>query len=57
MAFDNGRGLAKNEDTPFNLIEHYDEFYSEEEDEEIDLDKLERPNGKGEEVSEEKGRQ
>ncbi|MFP4342408.1 MAG: hypothetical protein ACLFQO_18320, partial [Cyclobacteriaceae bacterium] len=56
-AFDNGRGLAKNEDTPFHhLIEHYDEFYSEEEDEEIDLDKLERPeNGQNEEVGEEKG--
>ncbi|MFP4096742.1 MAG: efflux RND transporter permease subunit [Cyclobacteriaceae bacterium] len=55
MAFDNGKGLAKNEDTPFHLIEHYDEFYSEEEDEEIDLDKLERPNGQNEEVNEEKG--
>ena len=55
MAFDNGKRLAQNDDTPFHLIEHYDEFYSEEEDEEIDLDKLERPNGQGEEVSEEKG--
>jgi hypothetical protein len=56
MAFDNGKGLDKNEDTPFHLIEGYDEFYSEEEDEEIDLDKLERPeNGQNEEVSEEKG--
>lgn len=54
MAFDNGKRLAENEDTPFHLIEHYDEFYSEEEDEEIDLDKLERPHGQSEEVSEEK---
>jgi uncharacterized protein len=55
MAFDNGKGLAKSEDTPFHLINHYDEFYSEEEDEEIDLDKLERPeNGHSEEVSEKK---
>jgi predicted RND superfamily exporter protein len=56
MAFDNGKRLAK-EDTPFHLIEHYDEFYSEEDDEEIDLDKLGRPNGQGEEVREEKGEQ
>jgi hypothetical protein len=55
MAFDNGKGLAKNEDTPFHLIEGYDEFYSEEEDEEIDLDKIERPDGEGQEVGEEKG--
>ena len=55
MAFDSGKGLAKNQDTPFHLIEHYDEFYSEEEDEEIDLEKIERPeNGRNEEVGEEK---
>ncbi|MDF9800003.1 putative RND superfamily exporter protein [Catalinimonas alkaloidigena] len=60
MAFDNGKGLVKKHDQEiFHLIEHYDEFYQEDEDEEIDLEKIERPNGSGqnEEVSNENRRE
>ncbi len=43
MAFDNGKGLVKKQELEiFHLIEHYDEFYQEDEDEEIDLNKLEK---------------
>nr|WKN38783.1 MMPL family transporter [Tunicatimonas sp. TK19036] len=46
MAFDNGKGIAgKSEQPLFHLIEHYDEFYQEDEDEEIDLDRLDLPPG------------
>lgn len=55
MAFDSGKGLAKDQNTPFSLIEHYDEFYDEDEDEEIDLDKIERTGSQEEEVKEKKG--
>ncbi|WKN32717.1 efflux RND transporter permease subunit [Porifericola rhodea] len=53
MAFDNGKGLVKKHDQEiFHLIEHYDEFYQEDEDEEIDLNKLDRSdNGSTEEIS------
>ncbi|WPP48585.1 efflux RND transporter permease subunit [Catalinimonas niigatensis] len=56
MAFDNGKGLLKkHEQEIFHLIEHYDEFYQEDEDEEIDLSKIERPtNGHTEKVGDEK---
>ncbi|MEK6476469.1 efflux RND transporter permease subunit [Catalinimonas sp. 4WD22] len=60
MAFDNGKGLVKkHEQEMFHLIEHYDEFYQEDEDEEIDLEKIERPNdnGQNEEVSNENRRE
>lgn len=41
MVFDNGKGIAGKSDQPlFHLIEHYDEFYQEDEDEEIDLERL-----------------
>lgn len=44
MAFDNGKGIAKRSTQDFTpLIEHYDEFYQEDEDEEIDLNKIELP--------------
>lgn len=43
MAFDNGKGTARRSSDFMPLIEHYDEFYQEDEDEEIDLDKLELP--------------
>lgn len=56
MAFDNGKGLVKKHDQEiFHLIEHYDEFYQEDEDEEIDLDKLDHSSDeKDEALSEEK---
>lgn len=59
MAFDNGKGLVKKQEPEiFHLIEHYDEFYQEDEDEEIDLGKIERPtNGHAEEMSDEKRRE
>lgn len=41
MVFDNGKRMTKQDFTPF--IEHYDEFYQEDEDEEIDLKKLDLP--------------
>ncbi len=41
MVFDNGKGIAEKSSQPlFHLIEHYDEFYQEDEDEEIDLSRL-----------------
>ncbi|MEM9829616.1 MAG: efflux RND transporter permease subunit [Bacteroidota bacterium] len=42
MVFDNGKGIAHTSQQPplFHLIEHYDEFYQEDEDEEIDLSRL-----------------
>lgn len=43
MAFGNGRGIVRRNKDFTPLIEHYDEFYQEDEDEEIDLDKLELP--------------
>lgn len=43
MAFGNGRGIARRNKDFTPLIEQYDEFYQEDEDEEIDLDKLELP--------------
>lgn len=41
MAFDHGKGIAQHSEDFTPLIEHYDEFYQEDEDEEIDLDKIE----------------
>lgn len=47
MIFDNGKGIAGRSNRPlFHLIEHYDEFYQEDEDEEIDLSRLRVP-GRG----------
>ncbi len=47
MAFDHGKGVMRRSTQDFvPLIEHYDEFYQEDEDEEIDLDKLELPTPK-----------
>lgn len=44
MTFDNGKRITKRTHQDFTpFIEHYDEFYQEEEDEEIDLDKIELP--------------
>lgn len=44
MAFDNGKRAKIRRNHDFvPLIEHYDEFYQEDEDEEIDLDKIELP--------------
>ncbi|WKN40751.1 efflux RND transporter permease subunit [Tunicatimonas pelagia] len=41
MIFDNGKGIAGKSNQPlFHLIEHYDDFYQEDEDEEIDLSRL-----------------
>ncbi len=52
MIFDNGKGIAGRSNRPlFHLIEHYDEFYQEDDDEEIDLSRLRVPgreNGQGE---------
>ena len=55
MVFDDGKKMAARQRqagssvvTP--LIEHYDEFYQEDEDEEIDVDKLELPDRAREEV-------
>lgn len=46
MAFDNGKGIsAKSEQPLFHLIEHYDEFYQEDEDEEIDVNRINLPDG------------
>jgi len=49
MIFDNGKGIASRSSQPlFHLIEHYDEFYQEDDDEEIDLSRLRVPGrGKG----------
>ncbi len=44
MIFDNGKGIAGRSNRPlFHLIEHYDEFYQEDDDEEIDLSRLRVP--------------
>ena len=55
MIFDNGKKMAlrqKNDVFPpvKPLIEHYDEFYQEDDDEEIDVNKLELPNREQEKV-------
>jgi len=44
LIFDNGKGIAGRSNRPlFHLIEHYDEFYQEDDDEEIDLSRLRVP--------------
>ncbi len=55
MIFDNGKKMAlRQKNDVFSpvkpLIEHYDEFYQEDEDEEIDVNKLELPNREQEKV-------
>ncbi len=55
MIFDDGKKMAARQQKAGNavvppLIEHYDEFYQEDEDEEIDVDKLELPDREREEV-------
>ena len=55
MVFDNGKKMAARQQKAWfssviPLIEHYDEFYQEDEDEEIDVNKLELPDREQEEV-------
>ena len=54
MIFDNGKKMALRQGSDVlpvkPLIEHYDEFYQEDEDEEIDVNKLELPDREQEEV-------
>ncbi len=55
MIFDDGKKMAARQQKAGAaavppLIEHYDEFYQEDEDEEIDVDKLELPDREREEV-------
>ena len=55
MVFDNGKKMAARQQkarfsSVIPLIEHYDEFYQEDEDEEIDVNKLELPDREQEEV-------
>ncbi len=55
MVFDDGKKMAARQQKSKTLvvpplIEHYDEFYQEDEDEEIDVDKLELPDREREEV-------
>ncbi len=55
MVFDDGKKMAARQQKAGAsavppLIEHYDEFYQEDEDEEIDVDKLELPDREREEV-------